>query len=112
MSGTKVVYKFWRQASVLLPNGATWHRRAVFVTSDGLEVFEKPTDAPDWFSPVDFPATVEPRQARTHVGVDIVTDAGTVVVTPTGGCACGSALRRWAPDWASVVAEWPKGKGS
>jgi hypothetical protein len=110
MSPIKVVYKFWRQASIRLPDGTTWHRRAVFITSDGLEVFEKPTDEPAWASPVDFAATVEPRQSRSHVGVDIVTDAGLVVVTPTGGCmSCGSGLRRWAPGWASAVAAWPKG---
>jgi hypothetical protein len=108
MSPTKVVYKFWRQASVLLPNGAIWHRHAVFITSDGLEVFERPTDEPAWASAVDFAATVEPRQSRTHIGVDIVTAAGLVVVTPTGGCACGSSLRRWAPEWASTVGAWPK----
>jgi hypothetical protein len=106
----KTVYAVWRPASVKLPtdDGHEWilHRCLVFVTSEGLEVYPAPGD-PVFTSPVDFAATFKPAQ-RLHVGVDIVTERGTVVVTPTGGClSCGSRLRNWYPSWAQNVAAWP-----
>jgi hypothetical protein len=105
---TKLVFKVWRQASVKLPDGEIHHRRLVFVTSDGLELFDKPSETPEWISPVDFSATPEPRGSRLHVGIDIETEAGTVVVTPTGGCSmCGSRMARWYPEWAHMVSAWP-----
>ncbi len=104
----KLVYRVWRPASVRLPDGEIRHRQLVFVTSEGLEVYSNPTEQPSWTSPVDFAATAEPTGRRTHVGVDIETEAGTVVVTPTGGCmSCGSKLGRWYPEWATQVAAWP-----
>lgn len=105
---TKLVFKVWRAASVLLPDGEVRHRQMVFVTTDGLELFGEPAAEPSWSSQVDFSATGEPRGGRLHVGVDIVTAAGLVVVTPTGGCmSCGSKLRGWYPEWATSVAAWP-----
>jgi hypothetical protein len=101
------VFKVWRKASVLLPNGEIVHSRLVFITDDGLKIFNKPGD-PEHSIPVDFEATREPRTNRHHVGIDIVTPYGTAVVTPTGGCSsCGSRLAGWAPDWATRVAQWP-----
>jgi hypothetical protein len=104
----KLVFKVWRKASVRLPDGSVRHRQLVFVTSDGVELYGQPAETPDWSSPVDFTATREPGR-RTHVGYDITTDAGLVVITPTGGCSsCGSKFGRWYPEWASTVAAWPK----
>lgn len=104
----KRVYKVWRQASVRLPDGEVRHRQLVFVTTDGLELYAAPAPEPSWSSPVRFAETAEPRTNRTHVGIDIETDAGTVVITPTGGCACGNRLGRWYPEFATRVAAWPR----
>jgi hypothetical protein len=108
----KTVYAVWRPASVKLPtdDGHEWilHRCLVFVTSDGLEVYPAPGE-PVFTSPVDFTATSEPRSKRLHVGVDITTERGLAVVTPTGGClSCGSRLRGWYPSWAQNVGAWPR----
>jgi hypothetical protein len=105
----KRVFKVWRQASVLLPDGEVRRRQLVLVTSDGLELYGKPEPEPGWSSPVDFTQTVEPRTTRLHVGVDIETDAGTVVITPTGGCmSCGSRMRGWYPPGADMITKWPE----
>jgi len=101
------VLKMWRPASVVLPDKRQLHRVAVYITNTDLVVFDRPGD-PEWSSPVDFAATVEPRKSRPHVGVDIHTEAGLVVITPTGQCmSCGSRLRTWSPEWASNVGAWP-----
>jgi hypothetical protein len=105
----KLAYKVWRQASVRLPDGEIRHRQLVFISSEGLELYGQPNESPDWSSPVDFAATPEPVGRRTHVGIDITTEAGVVVVTPTGGCmSCGSRMRGWYPAWAINVAAWPQ----
>jgi len=101
------VLKSWWPASVFLPGGHSWHRTLVFATNDDLRVYARRGEPYDWASPIDFETTVEPRQFRTHVGIDITTLAGLVVVTPTGGCGCGNPLKTWRPDWASNVAAWP-----
>lgn len=103
----KSVYRVWRQASVRLPDGSVRHRQLVFVTSDGLELFDKPGE-PSWTSPVLFERTAEPRGKRTHVGIDIATEEGVAVVTPTGGCmSCGSRMRGWYPEGYQTVTAWP-----
>jgi hypothetical protein len=110
MSGAdRRVYKVWRRASVRLPDGEIRHRQLTFITSEGLELYAEPTERPAWSSPVLFEKTAEPRGGRLHVGIDIETEAGLVVITPTGGCAsCGSRMGRWYPAWATNVAAWPK----
>lgn len=101
------VHKTYWPASVLLPDKTAWHRCRVFVTNQGLAVFERRAGEPQFFSPMDWDATPEPRTAPIHVGIDLVTEAGLVVVTRTGGCACGSSLKSWRPAWSSNVQAWP-----
>jgi hypothetical protein len=108
MTAMKLVYKEWRRASVRLPDGEIRHRQLVFITSEGLELYDRPSETPAWSSPVDFAETAEPVTGRTHIGIDVATAAGVAVVTPTGGCAsCGSRMARWHPEWATAVAAWP-----
>jgi hypothetical protein len=102
-----LVYRSWRPASIKLPDGRFLHRCLVLATSDGLMAFERPGEAA-WSSPIVWARTAEPKSNRTHIGVDIETEDGTAVVTPTGGCNCGSAMRGWSPDWAYRVAAWPR----
>jgi hypothetical protein len=102
------VHKTYWPASVLLPNKTVWHRCRVFVTSQGLAIFERRADEPHFLSPMDWAATPEPRKPPMHVGIDLHTEAGLVVVTRTGGCACGSSLKSWLPDWAGNVQVWPQ----
>lgn len=103
-----LVYRTWRPASVKLPDGRVLHRCLVLASSEGLTVFDRPGEEPAWASPIVWSETAEPKSNRTHIGVDIETEDGTAVVTPTGGClACGSTLRGWLPEWATNVAAWP-----
>lgn len=105
---TTIVYKLYRPASVKLPDGQIHHRTVTYITSDGVKVFTAPSDIPLFESEVDFTKVPEPRRSRAHVGIDIETAAGLVVITPTGGCeSCGGKLRGWAPAWATNVSHWP-----
>jgi hypothetical protein len=104
-------YAAWFPASVLLPDGTAVHRCRVYLTDTGLRVYAaRPADGvtPQWESPIDFTTTPTPNLAAWGTGIDVCTDAGLVVVTPGGGCGCGSPLKRWVPSWASTVAAWPK----
>lgn len=102
-----VVYKSFWPASVLLPDRTVWHRCRVYVTNQGLAIFVRRADEPHFFSPMDWATTREPH-ARRQVGIDLFTEAGLVVVTLTGGCACGSTLKSWRPSWAGTVQSWPQ----
>lgn len=103
------VHKSYWPASVLLPNKTVLHRCRVFVTNQGLAVFSSPAEDPEFFSAMDWGQTVEPRAPRNHVGIDLFTVAGLVVVTKTGGCTgCGSRMGAWQPSWASMVQAWPE----
>lgn len=102
-----VVYKGFWPASVLLPDKTVWHRCRVYVTNQGLAIFPRRAAEPDFLSPMDWAATPEPHAVR-HVGIDLYTAAGLVVVTLTGGCGCGSTLKSWRPDWAGTVQAWPR----
>jgi len=103
-----VVYRSWWPASVLLPDKKTRHRCRVYVTDQGLAIYERPADSPHFFSPMDWAATPEPH-SRRHVGIDLATRAGLVVVTLTGGApCCGTALRGWRPSWVGIEQAWPK----
>lgn len=106
-SRTITTYKSWWPASVLLPGRVVWHRCRVYVTDQGLAIFARRAEEPQFLSPMNWAATTEPRTSRQHVGIDLHTEAGLVVVTLTGGCGCGSALKGWRPDWAGTVAAWP-----
>lgn len=105
------VHKSYRPATVLLPDKAVWHRCLVLITNQGLVIFRRRADVPHFFAPMDWAATVEPHRVPMHVGIDLHTEAGLVVVTQTGGCACGSSLRAWRPAWSSQVQAWPQPVG-
>jgi hypothetical protein len=110
------VYREWFPASVLLEldgQEVQWHRVRVFATDHGLMIFRARKDVPDFSSPIDMGKTRKPNQATVfNVGVDIHTEDGLVVITPTGGgSCCGSrgtkSLKQWRPSWASQLTSWP-----
>jgi hypothetical protein len=101
------VHKTYWPASVLLPDHTVWHRCRVYVTNRGVAVYHERAEHPHFLSPLDWDATPEPRNPPLHVGIDLYTEEGLVVVTRTGGCACGNPLRNWQPDWAASVQIWP-----
>jgi hypothetical protein len=94
------------------------HRCRIYATSIGLLVYGHVPDAgtpewgnltPDWWSPIDFEATVKPTASQVPGRAsDIVTAAGLAVVTFTGGCGCGSRLKQWRPSFSTNVALWPE----
>ncbi|HEY2101466.1 MAG TPA: hypothetical protein VGH72_33720 [Pseudonocardia sp.] len=112
-----ITYRAWWPASVLLPDGRVLHRTRAYATSIGLLVYASvPSVAtpewggltPDWWSPIDFAATVKPASSLLPGrGTDIQTAAGLAVVTFTGGCGCGSRLKQWRPSFSTQVAMWP-----
>jgi hypothetical protein len=105
-----ITYGSWFPASVLLPDGRIGHKARIYVTSEGLKVFlTKPADGltPDWESPIVFSETAKPDWTARNFGVDFVTEAGTVVVTPSGNCGCGSSLKRWGWPQAVTTGLWP-----
>jgi hypothetical protein len=108
------VYREWFPASVLLPDQTQWHRVRVYATTEGLLIFRARKAEPDFSSPLDFAKTPRPSTATTYnVGVDLYTEAGLVVITPTGGGACcgtqgGAGLKHWRPEWAKNTVAWPR----
>jgi hypothetical protein len=102
------VYKMFWPASVLLPDRTAWHRCRVYVTDQGLAVFRTRAEQPHFLSPMDWVHTSQPHQPRNHVGIDLMTEAGLVVITKTGVCGCGSSLKGWRPTWAGNVMVWPQ----
>lgn len=107
----------WFPASVSLPvddpDGVpmVWHRCRVYLAPEGAYVYkyQPPADGvtPDWFSPVDYVRTEKPRGSwQDNSGVYIRTTAGLLTVTPGGGCACGSPLKRWVPEFARKSVPW------
>lgn len=104
------VYQSWPVASVLLPTGEQHHRARVYATERGLEVYTGMTEHPAWQSPIRFDLTAKPsRPLMTHVGIDVHTEAGLVVVTPTGqGACCGNAMRGWSPKALGNARAWPQ----
>jgi hypothetical protein len=104
------VYQSWPVASVLLPTGEQHHRARVYATERGLEVYTSTTEEPAWQSPILFNRTARPsRPNLTHVGIDVETEAGLVVVTPTGqGHCCGNAMRGWSPPALGNARAWPE----
>jgi hypothetical protein len=109
-----VTYHGWWPATVLLPrqdgHEVIWHTCRVYATDAGLAVFRgRPADeqTPDWFSPVDYSRTTRPINGLPGYAHDVHTEDGLVVVTQTGGCGCGHALKRWRPDFSRNVSPWP-----
>lgn len=108
----------WFPASVKLPDRDQPLRLAkVFATREGLYVYIRPpaqsdrlTGAhPEWFSPIHYDKTPRPAggYAARQKGFHVVTDAGTVVVQPLGGCGCNAgALKAWRPTWATRNEAW------
>lgn len=113
-----ITYRAWWPASVLLPGKVILHRVRAYATSMGLLVYvsiprvasmEWGDQEPDWWSPIDYEATVRPNAAMLPGGhADIQTASGLVVVTYTGGCGCGMPLKRWRPSFSTNVAIWPE----
>lgn len=109
-SAPEQTIKSWSPASVLLPDGTQHHRAAVYLTTVALRVYTQPDTDPTFSSPVDFTRTARPRRDTLHVGIDVHTDGGLVVVTPTGGACTGCAagkLSSWRPPFAGSVVAWP-----
>lgn len=108
----------WWPAMVQLPDYPTPVRLAkVFVAASGLYVYTaRPPiqhratgGTPHWWARVDFDKTPRPATgyAARDAGVLLVTEAGSVVVQPLGGCGCqNGALRAWRPDWANRNEAW------
>lgn len=116
MSAVQTMRSWW-PAAALLPDRTVWHRVRVYATTAGLLIYRRPpvlTTAewgaltPDWFSPIDLAATPTPAASQLPgTAWDIRTEAGLVVITYVGGCACGSALKRWRPAFSTRVIAWP-----
>jgi hypothetical protein len=106
------VYHTWWPATVLLPGEpqTIWHTCRVYATDAGLIVYRRRPDdgQPDWSSPIDFIKTRQPINGLPGYAADVFTAAGLVVVTQTGGCGCGNALKRWRPEFSRSVTSWPQ----
>lgn len=108
-----VVHASWYPAGIVLPasEGRRILQRAKILAADtGLYVFTAADEsAPTWFSPIDYQETRRPRTGiMAQNGIPVVTAAGVTLITPMGGCGCGSALKRWMPSWAVREAPWPE----
>jgi len=119
---SRVFAEYW-PANVLMPDGTIRRRVRVYLTDTGVHLFfTKPVDelAPGFTAQIDFAATEPPNLHAFNVGVDIAlanqkhvqVDALQVtplmVITPTGGCGCGTTLKTWKPSWATSVDPWPE----
>jgi hypothetical protein len=113
---TALRHSAWFPVAVVLP-GATRQRNnvKVFATDTGLYVYDiVPADprqdppTPLFHSPIVWERTERPYSGvRAGAGTHIVTEAGTVAITPLGGCACNHrALRDWFPPWATIHQQW------
>lgn len=106
----KVMASWW-PADVALPVAdgelpRSLRRCRVYVTESELVVFTAP-DVESFRSVVDFVRTSQPPELDwPRQPLDFHTEAGLVVVQPTGGCGCGNPLKRWQPDWASHRTPW------
>lgn len=115
------VYAEYWPANVLMPDGTIRRRVRVYLTDTGAHLFfTKPVDelAPGFTAPIDFEATNPPNLHAFNVGVDIVLASEQpegqalqalplMVITPTGGCGCGSTLKSWKPSWSRSISPWP-----
>jgi hypothetical protein len=108
-----VVHGRWFPASVLLPTyppgvDGPWHKVYVIASDQGLAVFRRAGDQPQFASPIHWDQTqLPPTERRARVGFDVYTDAGLVVVTPSTGCRCGQLGHWQGPTWARTErARW------
>lgn len=108
----------WFPAMVRLPDYPKPLRLAkVYATRLGVYVYNRvPAQAdratgasPFWWAPLRLDKTPRPPSgyAARDAGIHLVTEAGTVLVQPLGGCGCqNGSLRAWRPAWASRVEPW------
>lgn len=108
----------WWPAMVKLPDFPTPVRLAkVYATATGLYVYTRRPDrhehatggTPHWWARVDYGKTPRPATgyAARDSGIRLVTEVGTVVVQPLGGCGCQNGfLRAWRPEWANRNEAW------
>lgn len=112
-TGDVIYGSFWPASVLFAESGEAWHRCRVYLGSRGLTVYRtRPRpgleDHADFQAPFLLEATPEPNWSTRHVGVDIATKEGLVVVTPMGGCGCGSTLKAWAgPSYSKRIVRWP-----
>jgi hypothetical protein len=117
----RVYAEYW-PANVLMPDGTIRRKVRVYLTDTGAHLFfTKPSDelAPGFTAKIDYAATEPPDLHAFNVGVDIVLanqahvvvdgqhERPMLVITPTGGCGCGTTLRTWRPSWSHEVSPWP-----
>ncbi len=119
---TVLYHQPWFPASVVLPGENRRQRNdlKVFVTDAGLFIYDRvPVEnprqeadpAPAFFSPIVWEKTRRPATGiRSLNGISLVTEAGTVTLTPMGGGCCSLRdLRDWFPTWANRIQPWPGG---
>ncbi len=110
----------WWPAHVRLPD----HVQAVplarvYATTEGLYVFtRRPPQAeratggtPFWWARLLYDKTPKPVTGypARDAGIPLVTEVGTVTVTPLGSCGCGHSLKAWRPQWAQRNEAWESG---
>lgn len=112
------VIERWFPAFVRWPGeDGPLHGCKVLLTPQGLYVYKRKPAAPeafttgatpDRYAPVLFEETARPAVGTVarNAGIRIATPIGPVIVQPTGGCGCGSSLKRWTPEWARNVISW------
>ena len=106
----RVYAEFW-PSNVLMPDGTVRRRVRAYLTDTGVHLFfTKPAGdlAPGFTAPIDYATTGQPNLHAFNIGVDIALDDGLMlVITPTGGCGCGTPLKSWRPSWSHEVSPWP-----
>jgi hypothetical protein len=103
----------WLRASVKLPGEQPVHDRKIYVALiepgvTGLYVYKTVPDddfTPEWMAYM--PIQPEPiRGAMARNGIQLATDQGPVIVTPSGACSCSAPLKRWTPQFAQRMVRW------
>jgi len=104
----------WLRASAVLPGeDKPWHDCKIYIALvepgvTGLYVYRTvPGDdwTPEWMAFM--PVQPEPiRGAMARNGIQLATDQGPVVITPSGACSCSAPLKRWTPQFAQRMVRW------
>jgi hypothetical protein len=104
----------WLRASLMLPGAtAPINDRKIYIALvepgvTGLYVYKTvPEDdfTPEWFAYM--PVQAEPiRGAMARNGIQLATDQGPVIITPSGACSCSAPLKRWTPQFAQRMVRW------
>ena len=109
LAGPTLIKRTWFPASVKLPDvEVPWYTVKVYATDLGLLIYTRvPADGitPDWRGDIDYDTAPEPR-GNAKNGVTVQTAAGPVIITASGGCGCGNALKRWKPQGAMTTSRW------